>query len=239
MSTSSFSKTEELFVSNPQIRAIRLEAAFEYQKAVALSRLACLPVQAASRLVQCGLTLPSRGTSKGYRPRPPLMSNVRPHKFRHADQNHSLRRFCACHESHLVLRAHRCAVRGVLHSATRLGHLRASHLFRSFGRLSFMEVVRITNRGQSQVAPAESPVMQASHLILVKKPYAAQSVLCCAKNGRSNRSSSSRFSHLLAGHVRFPTLSGKLVQVEQCVRPNPSIERTSPGKPGAASHLKR
>jgi len=29
---------------------------------------------------ECRLTLPSRGSSKGYRPRPPLMSNVRRHK---------------------------------------------------------------------------------------------------------------------------------------------------------------
>jgi len=35
-------------------------------------------------LPPCGLTLPSRGTSKGYRPRPPLMSNVRrPPKLHH------------------------------------------------------------------------------------------------------------------------------------------------------------
>jgi hypothetical protein len=50
----------------------------------------------------------------------------------------------------------------------------------------------------------------------------------------------------LPADLKSPRKRAKLVQVMRSVRervfnqaPNPSIERTSPGKPGAASHVKR
>lgn len=75
--------------------------------------------------------------------------------------------------------------------------------------------------------------------------FPSQSSRLRARQGTVGRASTSCFAaraaevRLLASSATQRTMHRHAGRVPLGARPNPSIERTSPGKPGAASHVKR
>ena len=105
---------------------------------------------------------------------------------------------------------------------------------RSFQSRGAEEVVLVSRAKGSQkrvIGKAEARLPQTQALRRSAKPNTRgrAGTSCCAARAGGVR--------LLVGGVTQRTM--RAGRVPQSALPNPSIERTSPGKPGAASHLKR
>jgi hypothetical protein len=90
--------------------------------------------------------------------------------------------------------------------------------------------------GQS-VARASRPLVSQNRVGAPRRSAAPGSQLIGAAVYGSDFPSLRCYAPFIVVEVSFRASNHKAACL--CARPNPSIERTSPGKPGAASHLKR
>jgi len=97
-------------------------------------------------------------------------------------------------------------------------------------------------RSQSELSPRNSSSRLACWRGFWEKQQ-SKSLVSQETRSEFNSQTLIRFSCTLTRKALSPFTSMSVVSQSQspvrAVRPNPSIERTSPGKPGAASHLKR
>jgi hypothetical protein len=110
--------------------------------------------------------------------------------------------------------------------AVRPASLAASARLRRFGRMSNTK----GNVGRPWLGRSRTSGLVARLFEAPAKPRSPGS-------NAQNTGPESEGGSLLASGVTQRTMHAG--SVPQCALPNPSIERTSPGKPGAASHLKR
>jgi len=97
-------------------------------------------------------------------------------------------------------------------------------------------VLLLAPRFHSSTLPVQVFLVWAGTMVLLVLLAAASAW----QSGRPYEPAFTEALNMLAIYCATPTILAAIAFVGWLrVRPNPSIERTSPGKPGAASHLKR
>jgi hypothetical protein len=103
------------------------------------------------------------------------------------------------------------------------------------GRSSSLQSVRLN-------AVYSTPLVFAGSLPLGRKPGVAQALRMRARQRPQGRANTRCFA-ARAGELRLFACGASQRKMQcramPCAPPNPSIERTRPGKPGRASHVKR